>query len=77
MINDRDIKNTETDKILNGCQFTRNITINNKLGHLGHKHSITTTLIMIIISIYMINKHSILLLHLDEPNLLNVVIKHF
>ena len=44
LTNDRDI--------LNECQFTINIAINNKLGHLGPKLITTTTLIMTIIKFY-------------------------
>ena len=50
-----DIKTQILTKILK-CQFTINIAINNKLGNLGHKHSITTTYIMIINSVDMIMK---------------------
>ena len=46
--NDRDTKTQKLTKILNECQFIINIGINNKLGHLGHKPNITTTLIILL-----------------------------
>ena len=52
LTNDRDIKRIKLYKILKESQFTINIVINNKLGHLGHKNIITTTLIMIILLEY-------------------------